>query len=77
VEIDPAKGKYPNLFEGKVKELIYLGDHIRTRVQVCGHDDFIVKVPNTSNHASLIEGHKVNVGWKSDDCRALDIYQEP
>ena len=77
VEIDPAEGKYPNIFEGKVKELIYLGDHIRTRVHVCGHDDFIVKVPNTSDHASLIEGNQVNVGWRSDDCRALDIYQEP
>jgi putative spermidine/putrescine transport system ATP-binding protein len=77
VEIDPAEGKYPNIFEGKVKELIYLGDHIRTRVHVCGHDDFIVKVPNTSDHASLIEGHQVKVGWRSDDCRALDVYQGP
>jgi putative spermidine/putrescine transport system ATP-binding protein len=77
VEIDPSEGKYPNVFEGKVKELIYLGDHIRTRVHVCGHDDFIVKVPNISDHASLIEGHPVKVGWRADDCRALDVYQEP
>ena len=64
----------PNVFEGKVKELVYLGDHIRTRVSVCGHDDFIVKVPNVSNQASLTEGHLVRVGWRTDDCRALDVY---
>ena len=37
---------FENSFEAKVKELIYLGDHIRTRVKVCGDDQFIVKVPN-------------------------------
>ncbi len=58
-----------------VEELIYLGDHIRTRVNVCGHNDFIVKVPNISDHASLIEGHPVKVGWTIDDCRALDVYE--
>ena len=77
VEIDPAEGKFPNVFEGKVEELIYLGDHIRTRVNVCGHDDFIVKVPNISDHASLIEGNPVKVGWTIDDCRALDVYEGP
>ncbi len=75
VEVDPPEGKHPNVFEGTVEELIYLGDHIRTRVNVCGHDDFIVKVPNISDHASLIEGHPVKVGWTVDDCRALDVYE--
>lgn len=72
VTIDPPADT-PNIFEGTVEELIYLGDHIRTRVNVCGHDDFIVKVPNTHSHASLIEKAKVKVGWAKDDCRALDV----
>jgi len=75
VEIDPPEGKFPNVFEGKVEELIYLGDHIRTRVNVCGHDDFIVKVPNASGHAQLVEGNPVKVGWTMEDCRALDVYE--
>jgi len=75
VEIDPIEGKHPNVFEGKVEELIYLGDHIRTRINVCGHDDFIVKVPNASEHAQLVEGNLVNVGWSVADCRALDVYE--
>ncbi|MDP7626126.1 MAG: ABC transporter ATP-binding protein [Rhodospirillales bacterium] len=75
VEIDPPDGKFPNVFEGLVEELIYLGDHIRTRVNVCGHDDFIVKVPNASGHTQLAEGSPVKVGWTIDDCRALDVYE--
>ena len=72
VEVNPPEGKFPNVFEGRVEELIYLGDHIRTRATVCGHDDFIVKVPNTSGHVALQEGATVKFGWMAEDCRALD-----
>ncbi|MFQ5783726.1 MAG: ABC transporter ATP-binding protein [Alphaproteobacteria bacterium] len=72
VLIDPPNGSCPNVFEGQVEELIYLGDHIRTRVNLCGNDEFIVKVPNASDHAALEEGKTVRIGWKSEDCRALD-----
>lgn len=72
VTVNPPEGSVPNVFEGTVEELIYLGDHIRARVNVCGHDDFIVKVPNASGHASLKENTKVKVGWEFEDCRALD-----
>ncbi len=72
VEVAPPDGKYPNVFEGVVEELIYLGDHIRTRAKLCGHDDFIVKVPNASGHVHLKEGEKVTFGWTIEDCRALD-----
>jgi len=72
VEVNPPEGKYPNLFEGKVEELIYLGDHIRTRVALCGHDDFIVKIPNSSKQAGLREGESAKFGWELEDCRALD-----
>ncbi len=72
VAINPEPGSLPNIFDAKVEELIYLGDHIRTRVAVCGHDDFVVKIPNSSHHASLEVGNSVKVGWNVEDCRALD-----
>ncbi|MEK9724574.1 MAG: ABC transporter ATP-binding protein [Rhodospirillaceae bacterium] len=72
VEVAPPDGKYPNVCEGVVEELIYLGDHIRTRASFCGHDDFIVKVPNAAGHVHLKEGEKVTFGWTIEDCRALD-----
>lgn len=72
VTINPEAGQCPNVVDGTVQELIYLGDHIRTRVEVCGHDDFIVKVPNSAGHEHLRRGDKVKVGWQIEDCRALD-----
>jgi putative spermidine/putrescine transport system ATP-binding protein len=70
VMIEP--GELPNIFDAEVKELIYLGDHIRTRVRLCGNDDFVIKIPNAQNHARLSVGERVKVGWTIDDCRALD-----
>ena len=61
-------------FEGKVEELIYLGDHVRTRVNVCGNDEFIVKIPNAQGHRLVEKGQNIQLGWLSDDCRALDPF---
>ena len=72
VTVNPEAGSLPNVFSGVAEELIYLGDHIRTRFTVCGHDDFIVKIPNSAKHAHLKEGDTVNIGWNAEDCRALD-----
>ncbi len=73
VIIDPEPGSCPNLFDARIEELIYLGDHIRTRIHVVGHDDFVIKRPN--NHTasqSLKPGMEIKVGWHTNDCRALD-----
>lgn len=72
VAINPDQGAVGNVVKATVEELIYLGDHIRTRVTVCGHGDFIIKIPNASDHASLKPGQQVTIGWQPDDCRALD-----
>ena len=72
MRINPPEQQVANIFDGRVEELVFLGDHIRTRIKVCGHDDFIVKVPNASGHAALHKGDAVKVGWALEDCRALD-----
>jgi len=72
VSINPDPGSMPNIFPAQVKELIYLGDHIRSRMSVCGQDDFIVKVPNWAGHVHLRPGEDLTVGWFAEDCRALD-----
>ena len=64
---------FENNFDAKVKELIYLGDHIRSRVEVCGNDQFIVKIPNSYKEANLKEGSTVKLSWKASDSRALDL----
>jgi len=72
VTLHPDEGSLPNIFDATVEELIYLGDHIRARVNCCGDDEFVVKVPNAHGKRALEEGQKVRVGWEIDDCRALD-----
>ena len=56
----------------KVLELIYLGDHIRARVAIAGQDDFVVKIQNDSDHCALKIGDALELGWRAQDCRALD-----
>jgi putative spermidine/putrescine transport system ATP-binding protein len=73
IEINPAQHNADVILNGRIAELIYLGDHIRARLEVAGHDDFIVKVPNKGGADQVTEGREVTVGWKAADCRALDF----
>lgn len=70
VILGPEAGE--TALKGRVVELIYLGDHIRCRMEVAGDDEFIVKVPNNHAHAVLQVGEETPIGWVVDDCRALD-----
>ena len=60
-----------NVFNAGVKDLIYYGDHLRVVMQVCGRNDFIVKLPNDGAARKLRIGDSVDIGWMADSCRAL------
>jgi len=70
--IDIADQDGPNTTSADVKELIYLGDHIRCRLNVHGNDEFIVKVPNAAGQTHLVVGEQTRVTWSPDDARALN-----
>ncbi len=72
VEIAPGDSAVPNVLNGEIHELIYLGDHLRAVLHVADATEFIVKVPNNAGHKVVSEGEKVTVGWQTEDCRALD-----
>jgi putative spermidine/putrescine transport system ATP-binding protein len=72
VLIDPAPQTCPNRFEARVEELIYHGDHTRLRVRACGSDEFIIKLPNAGDRLALEPGAAITIGWRLEDCRALD-----
>jgi putative spermidine/putrescine transport system ATP-binding protein len=72
VLIDPAPASCPNRFEARVRELIYHGDHTRLRVRACGCEDFIIKLPNAGDRAHLEVGASITIGWRVEDCRALN-----
>ena len=61
-----------NSIDAVVKELIYLGDHIRCRMDVMGNEEFVVKIPNAAAGIDMNLGEKTTVSWDVNDCRALD-----
>ena len=71
IEIAPSENA-ANKVTGVVREVVYLGDHLRTRMSVAGNDEFIVKTRNARGATRLRPGEKVLIGWSADDCRALD-----
>ena len=65
-----SKGE--NVLDADVLELIYLGDHIRCRLNVLGNDEFVVKIANGAGQALPVPGKQAKVAFSSEDCRALD-----
>ncbi|MBY6201067.1 ABC transporter ATP-binding protein [Maritalea mobilis] len=56
----------------EVLEFIYMGDIYRTRLRVAGKDDFIIKTRNAPDQRRLKPGEQIEIGWRPQDCRALD-----
>jgi len=66
------KNKMDNNKNGKIEEVIYHGDHTRVRINLLDNPDFILKVPNSSQNLDIKLGNEINIGWNSQDARALD-----
>ncbi len=58
--------------KAEVLEFIYMGDIYRTRLKVAGNEDFIIKTRNAPDQRRLKPGEEIEIGWRSEDCRALD-----
>ncbi|MGV6889837.1 ABC transporter ATP-binding protein [Rhodophyticola sp. SM2404] len=58
--------------KAEVLEFIYMGDIYRTRLRVAGNSDFIIKTRNAPDQRRLKPGEQIEIGWRPQDCRALD-----
>src|SRR4029079_6749824 len=56
---------------GRLREVIYLGDHVRARVALPGNDDFTVKRPIDESHKLAALGEAVECAWAQTHCRAF------
>lgn len=80
ISIRPERIEYkpenipPNAFTigAEVLEFIYMGDTFRTRMRVAGKDDFVMKCRNNVGQRRLVPGEMIQIGWLTQDCRALD-----
>ena len=71
VALTPSPGEYTNEFETEVQDMVFLGDHLRLRVNLHGFGDFVLKIPNVVGHGAVLEGDRARIGWTPTDCRAL------
>jgi len=58
--------------KAKVLEFIYMGDVFRTRLEVAGNREFIMKTRNAPDQIRHKPGDVVEIGWLPKDCRALE-----
>lgn len=61
-----------NSLPGRIEELIYLGDHVRVRLNVAGQKEFTAKIPIADMQDDWSTGIAVPVSWFSHDASALD-----
>jgi putative spermidine/putrescine transport system ATP-binding protein len=66
----PAEGEI-NRLPATVRELIYLGDHIRARVELEGGESCMVKLPITQRGGALAEGARLDAVWRAEDGLAM------
>ena len=62
-----------NLVSGRIKEFVYLGDHIRLCLDTCGSDHFVVKIPAGQFDVNIKFGDELHIGWQREYTRALDV----
>ncbi|PZW41155.1 ABC transporter ATP-binding protein [Pseudomonas sp. URMO17WK12:I2] len=72
IRLNNAAEGCDNRFSGRVSEFIYLGDHVRVRLEVCGKTDFFVKQPIAELDPGLAVGDVIPLGWQVEHVRALD-----
>ena len=61
-----------NRFDATIAEFIYLGDHLRLRLDFAGNSGFMVKVPVPEVDPAWQVGNRLSIGWRAEDLRALD-----
>ena len=62
-----------NSFEARVTNMVFMGDYFRTELDIGADRNFVVKVPNSFDVRPPTIGDLVRIGWRAEDCRALDF----
>ena len=73
IVINPPAGSCDIVAPARVSDVTYLGDHLRVRAQAFGEQTMVVKVPNASKDRIVGIDHDIQIGWRAEDCHALDV----
>ena len=71
--LKPSDGSCDVTADARVKDVTYLGDHLRLRVTAFGDQELVMKLPNASRERSVVQGDAIRIGWRAEDCHALDV----
>jgi putative spermidine/putrescine transport system ATP-binding protein len=63
--------KRDNRFAASVRQVIYVGDHVRIICDVPGVGTVALKLPNEDGRRDVRPGAEVAIGWWTRDCLAL------
>ncbi|MBS0536731.1 MAG: ABC transporter ATP-binding protein [Proteobacteria bacterium] len=74
IELDPGHDGLDNVYDGVVRDFIYLGDQIRVCVAIDQNCTFVLKMTNNTSLAALAIGQSVKIGWRAVDCRAFGAH---
>jgi putative spermidine/putrescine transport system ATP-binding protein len=73
VRLNPPEGLCDTVVPAVVKDITYLGDHLRLRVLAFGDRELVTKLPNASSKRAVAVGDSIRIGWRAEDCHALDV----
>jgi putative spermidine/putrescine transport system ATP-binding protein len=71
VQIGEHAADRTNRLRGCVRDLVYLGDHLRVILDMPAGQTLIAKVPNGQNVSGLRPGETYEAGWNPEDCVIL------
>jgi putative spermidine/putrescine transport system ATP-binding protein len=66
-----------NSFSGRIRDVVYGGDHVRYHAEVLGRDDWVIKLAHRDSADRLRRGDSVKISWQACDCLALDPVSDP
>ena len=73
VAVNPDLGLYHNQVGGTIRDVAFVGDHLRVRMAACGISNLVAKIPNVAGHGGVLVGDTVRIAWTVTDCRALNF----
>jgi putative spermidine/putrescine transport system ATP-binding protein len=57
--------------QARVRDLVYLGDHVRVHGEIAGLPELVVKIPNSHRHLTPAIDASISLSWQPMNCRAF------
>ncbi len=73
IDLDPPQESgHENRFPCRIRELIFMGDHVHCRMDLGGNSKFSIRLPASALDEGITTGTEIEVCWRRAHCRALD-----